>query len=114
MSQYSPGVVLLQSLASAEAQHGKCRTIVSAHLLLGLCKICDMSLADMLGGAADSVKAIIPQIEREVDQVRQVFVKAHLDTTAFRRRLRAALGQGDAFEDAGEPSASLETRQSNG
>lgn len=95
MERFSPGVVMLWALAGAEARAGRHENIEPAHLMLGLCKLCDLPLDQVLPADLPGVEDAVAALETEVEQVRSVFRSVGLDVTTFRRRLRGVLGIGE-------------------
>lgn len=88
MATYSQSLILAWNLAALEAQAGNSPEIEPAHLLLGVCKLCDLDLPGLFaqnpGLDINAQKAI----EAEVMSLRQAFLLASFDHTGFRRRLR--------------------------
>ncbi|WUH99953.1 protein kinase [Spirillospora sp. NBC_00431] len=83
--QYSNGVGLAMILAGQEADLGGAEEIEPVHLLLGVCKACELPPA-LLPADLDE------DLNREVSGMRARFEAAGLDTRAFRRRLRTEEG----------------------
>ena len=102
MAQFSQGVILVLGFADAEAQAAGYGVIEPAHLLLGLCKMCDLPLQEMLQAAPVEARLVLPAIEAEVAELREAFSASGLDSTRFRRRLRSVLPPGKAAP-TGEP-----------
>ena len=96
MSQYSPCVVLVWSVAEVEAQAAGYEQIEPGHLMLSLCKVCELPLANMMDKAPAAAKDRVPEMQREIDSLRAALGSVGLDTTRFRRRLRGELGHGTA------------------
>ena len=111
MPRYSPCVMLLWSIAEVEAQAGRRETIEPEHLMLGLTKLCEVPLAEALENAGEEAQAALPDMEKEVEEVRGAFAKAGVDTTRFRRRLRTILGRGLAAATSGQLHRSTASRQ---
>ncbi|MSR64894.1 MAG: ATP-dependent Clp protease ATP-binding subunit [Verrucomicrobiae bacterium] len=111
MPQHSPSLILVRSLAEAEAKAGRHDAIEPAHLFLGLCKLCDLQLNQMLLGKLPNADQVLPAIEIEMAELRLAFSNAGLKPTEFRRRLRAALGRGSAENKDERLHRSPECRQ---
>lgn len=108
MTREAAATFLAKSMAGAEAQHAKFTAVMPAHLLIALCKICDMPIEKVALKAGAAGRQLLPEMERDIEELRSLFRKAKLDTTAFRRQLRGALGQGGAWQGVGEPANSPE------
>ena len=54
MAQLSHSVILVMGFAEAEAHAARHGTIEPAHLLLGLCKMCDLAVKEMMQAAAEA------------------------------------------------------------
>jgi hypothetical protein len=63
------------------------------HLLLGLCKIVDLDLAELVSRSLPNRNEILEECLREIRRVRDVFKQSGVDAKAFRRRLRASYGK---------------------
>ncbi|MET9440679.1 protein kinase [Streptomyces sp. NPDC006610] len=74
------GLVLM--LALGEAAVGGADAVEPVHVLLGICKTCELPAADA-------------GLDGEVRELRAAFERAGLDTTSFRRRLRARVARPD-------------------
>ncbi len=96
MPQHSHGIILVLTLAEAEAHASGSVLIEPAHLLLGLCKLSDLPIQDVLAPARENAPQLLPELEAEAADIRQVFVEAGFDAVRFRRRLRALLGGAPA------------------
>ncbi len=94
---YAESLVLAWRYAAGEAYYGKAAEIEPAHLLLGLCKICDVNLGELFAVQPDLGPAERKQIELDVATLRRIFGSADIPITQFRRRLRTTLtNQGQA------------------
>jgi len=104
MAQYSKSVVLVWKLAASEAETGSSAEIEPAHLLLGLCKLCDLKLEleRVLSVPRKTVAALRREIEAEANTLREMFQRAGLDLTAFRRRLRGLVANTGPSPDVKE------------
>ena len=87
---HSSSLVLVWRVAEFEARHAKASTIEPSHLLLGLCKIVDLDLPELVSKNAPDRDAVLEESLREVRRLRTVFRAAGLDARVFRRKLRRA------------------------
>ncbi len=62
--------------------------IEPTHLLLGLCKVVDLDLTDLVSKAAPDRDEMLEELLREVRKLRTIFRAAGLDAKTFRRQLR--------------------------
>ena len=111
MEKFSTGVILLWSLAGAEAKAGRHENIEPSHLLVGLCKICDIPINQVLQKGVPGLENAVQEIENEVSEVKSVFQNAGLDVTRFRRALRAELGVGAGASEKAVVHRSPESRR---
>jgi len=86
----SDSLILAWKVAAAEARAAAHATIRPGHLLIALCKLCDLSSRS----AEPVIQERLREIEPEVGELRQVFTRAGVEVKTFRRRLRAVLGRG--------------------
>ena len=86
--QYSISLILVWQVADAEARHLKASNIEPMHLLLGLCKVVDLDLPELVSKVSPDRDAVLEELLREVRRLRTVFRAADLDAKAFRRKLR--------------------------
>jgi ATP-dependent Clp protease ATP-binding subunit ClpC len=90
---YSQDLVLAWTIAAAEAQAGNANEIEPSHLLLGLCKLCDLDLDQLFAAQREVHPAVRLQVEKGVEDLRRRFQRTSLDTTRFRRRLRTLVAK---------------------
>jgi ATP-dependent Clp protease ATP-binding subunit ClpA len=88
----SSSLVLIWQVAEFEARRLTSPTIEPLHFLLGLSKVVDLDLPAMIKQELPNRGEILEECLREVRRLRHLFQNAGLDATAFRRRLRRALG----------------------
>ena len=93
MPHYSPSVILVWRIAAGEAHAGNATEIEPSHLLLGLCKLCDLDFEELFAGQSDVDHGARRDIEDEAEELRGLFQQAGLDQTRFRRRLRALVAK---------------------
>jgi ATP-dependent Clp protease ATP-binding subunit ClpC len=96
VDRLSASLVLVWGLAGAEANAARHERIEPAHLLLGLCKVCDVSIDDVPTDEGGWTAGALKDLRDEVDELLAVTRRAGLGVTPFRRRLRAELGVGPA------------------
>jgi hypothetical protein len=89
-SSHSNSLLLIWRVAEFEARHLKSSTIEPIHLLLGLCKVVDLDLPELVAKDSPQRDDVLEELLREVRKLRTVFRAAGLDAKAFRRRLRRA------------------------
>jgi ATP-dependent Clp protease ATP-binding subunit ClpA len=87
-SLHSDSLILVWRVAEFEARHSKASTIEPTHLLLGLCKVVDLDLPELVSKDAPDRNEVLEELLREVRKLRTVFRAAGLDAMTFRRRLR--------------------------
>jgi ATP-dependent Clp protease ATP-binding subunit ClpA len=85
---HSSSLVLVWRVAEFEARHAKASTIEPSHLLLGLCKIVDLDLPELVSKNAPDRDEVLEELLREVRRLRTIFRAAGLDAKMFRRKLR--------------------------
>ena len=89
-SRHSNSLVLVWRVAEFEARHLKDSTIEPTHLLLGLCKVVDLDLPELVSKNLPDRAEVLEELLREVRRLRTVFRAAGLDARALRRSLRRA------------------------
>lgn len=87
-SRHSNSLILVWRVAEVEAHQLKAPAIEPTHLLLGLCKVVDLDLPDLVSKDAPDRDEVLEELLREVRRLRTVFRTAGLDAKTFRRRLR--------------------------
>jgi len=88
MTQYAPSLAIAWTIAATEAQAGNAPAIEPAHLLLGICKLCDLDLDELLAALPQLDPRARVTIGSDVDRLQRIFGHMGLDHTRFRRRLR--------------------------
>ena len=112
MARYSQSVMLVWRIAAAEAYVGNAAEIEPAHLLLGLCKLCDLDFEELFAAQPGVELALRQEIEADAMELRRLFQQASLDQTRFRRRLRARVAGPGPSPFAGDVMhRSQESRQ---
>jgi ATP-dependent Clp protease ATP-binding subunit ClpA len=89
-SKHSNSLILVWRVAEFEARNLKDSTIEPTHLLLGVCKIVDLNLTELVAKDAADHDEVLEELLREVRKLRTVFRAAGLDAKTFRRKLRQA------------------------
>ncbi len=86
---YSPSTIVAWNIAAIEAKTGRAQEIEPAHLLLGLCKLCDLDLDRICPYPIGSKSIDKHELEEDVDFLRSRLEAWGIDRSTFRRRLRA-------------------------
>jgi ATP-dependent Clp protease ATP-binding subunit ClpC len=95
--RYSPSTLLVWNIAAIEAQVGRAREIEPTHMLIGLCKLCDLKWGPLFAAQPIGAGEAMHDLTADATQLRQLFERAALDPQYLRRRLRAlALQEGPA------------------
>jgi len=89
--RHSNSLILIWRVAEFEARLLNASTLEPTHLLLGLCKIVDLDLTQLMSKNLPDRDELLEELLREVRKLRKVFSAAGLDAKTFRRRLRRAL-----------------------
>lgn len=89
-SRHSNSLILIWRVAEFEARHQNASIIEPTHLLLGLCKVVDLDLPQLVSKDSPDRDEVLEELLREVRILRTVFRAAGLDAKTFRRRLRRA------------------------
>lgn len=89
-SLHSHSLILVWRVAELEARHSKASAIEPTHLLLGLCKVVDLDLPELVSKDTPDRDEVLEELLREVRKLRTIFRAAGLDAKTFRRRLRRA------------------------
>ncbi len=96
MGEFSRGIVWVWGLAGAEAKAGRHEEIQPTHLMLGLCKACDVPLHRLAQDEVPQAGELVTGLEEEIGRVREIFEAVGLDVTGYRRALRGEMGVGGA------------------
>ena len=89
-SRHSNSLILVWRVAEFEARHLNVSTIEPTHLLLGLCKVVDLDLPELVSKDSPDRDEVLEELLREVRRLRTIFRAAGLDAETFRCRLRRA------------------------
>jgi len=88
--RHSNSLLLVWRIAEFEARHLNASIIAPTHLLLGLCKVVDVDLPDIVSKDAADRNEVLEELLREVRKLRTVFRVAGVNAKTLRRRLRSA------------------------
>jgi hypothetical protein len=91
---HSNSLILVWRVAAFEARHLNSSTIEPAHLFLGLCKVVDLDLLELVSKDAPDRDEILEELLREVRRLRTIFRVAGVDAKKLRRHLRRASPAG--------------------
>jgi ATP-dependent Clp protease ATP-binding subunit ClpA len=86
--KHSASLIFVWRVAELEARNSKSSTIEPTHLLLGLCKVVDLDLPEILSKDLPDRNEMLEELLREVRKLRTIYLAAGLDAKSFRRRLR--------------------------
>ena len=86
--RHSSSLILIWRIAEFEARNLNASIIEPTHLLLGLCKVVDLDLPELVSKDSPDRDEVLEELLREVRKLRTVFRAAGLDAKIFRRRLR--------------------------
>jgi ATP-dependent Clp protease ATP-binding subunit ClpA len=92
--KYSKSLVLVWQIASIEARHLKAATIEPTHLFLGLCKVVDLNLPQIISKDSSDRDEVLEELLREVRKIRTIFRASAADAKILRRRLRSVVAKG--------------------
>jgi hypothetical protein len=88
--RHSTSLILVWRVAEAEARHLNASNIEPTHLLVGLCKVVDLDLPELISKNAPDRDEILEELLREIRRLRTVFRVAGVDARTLRRSLRCA------------------------
>ncbi len=93
---HSTSLLLIWRVAELEARNLKAPFLEPSHLLLGLCKIVDLDLPELISKETPDRDAVLEELLRETRRLREVFRKAAFDPQKFRRSFRKILTTGSS------------------
>ncbi len=93
---HSTSLLLVWRVAELEARNLKAPFLEPSHLLLGLCKIVDLDLPELVSKDTPDRDAVLEELLRETRRLREVFRKAAFDAQRFRRSFRKILTTGSS------------------
>jgi hypothetical protein len=88
--RHSNSLILIWRIAEFEARQLNASKIEPVHLLLGVCKVVDLDLPELLSKDTPDRDEVLEELLREVRRLRTVFRVAGVDARALRRSLRRA------------------------
>ena len=91
MAVYAPSTVLAWNIAAIEAKSGHASEISPAHLLLGLCKLCDLDLDRFCPRQIRDNPMQRRDFRSDIQVLQQWFDTWGLDRSNFRRQLRSQI-----------------------
>ena len=91
----SPSIYISWRIAEIEASHAGFSEISPAHFWLGICKVVDLSLPELLQDCDAEIKAMEGQVEIDLAEVRKTLSELGVSPKSLRRALRVQLGQGE-------------------
>jgi hypothetical protein len=89
-SRHSASLILVWRVAEFEACQLNSATIEPTHLLIGLCKVVDLDLPELVSKNTPDRDEVLEELLREVRRLRTVFRVAGVDAKILRRSLRRA------------------------
>jgi ATP-dependent Clp protease ATP-binding subunit ClpC len=98
MAVYSPSIILVWNIAAIEARTGRSTEIDPVHLLLGVCKLCDLDPDRFCPRPIRRDRTQRQEFEEDIATVRQWFAAWELDRTRFRRRLRSLISRSSTLK----------------
>ena len=87
-SRHSASLLLVWRVAELEARRLRASMIEPIHLIIGLCKIVDLDLPELVSKDAPHREEILEESLREIRRVRTIFRVAGVNAKALRRNLR--------------------------
>jgi ATP-dependent Clp protease ATP-binding subunit ClpC len=88
-----PSLDITWSLAEAESAHAGFAKIGLTHFWIGLCKVVEVSVPELLKAGGPDLQAMEGQVEADFKELRDAFAAAKVSTTKLRRAIRAELGK---------------------
>ena len=92
MAAYQQSVFVVWSLAAAEARSANAAEIEPSHLLIAVCKLCDLDLA-RLAERQQLAEEDRQALSAEVKRLRELLESAGVNPKMFRRRLRRVVAR---------------------
>lgn len=93
-SRHSASLLLVWRIAEFEARHLNASRIEPIHLLLGLCKVVDVDLPELVSKDIQDRDEVLEESLREVRRLRTIFRVAGVNAKALRRHLRRSSPEG--------------------
>ena len=110
MTKVSTSIALVWQLAAREAIAGKFPVIDPEHFLMALLKLAEVPPEQVEKLCPEEI-SIGKELARDTLEVRNAVQAMGVDSTVTRRKLRTALGKGDAAYDGGEIHRSEKSRE---
>ncbi|GEM_PF-895399 len=110
MTKVSTSMALVWQLAAREAIAGKFPVIEPEHFLMALLKLAEVPPEQVEKLCPEEIM-IGKELARDTLEVRHAVQAMGVDSTVTRRKLRTALGKGDATYDGGEIHRSEKSRE---
>lgn len=95
MVSYSPSTILAWNIAAIEAKSGNAIELEPAHLLLGICKLCDLDGESLPIEINQGETDLVQEIQADIATLKQLFEQGKFNPTNFRRRLRVLIAKPD-------------------
>jgi len=95
--KHSDSLIIVWRIAEIEAKHLRASAIEPVHLLIGLCKIVDVDLPELISKNNPDRNEVLEELLRETRRVRTIFRVAGMNAKAVRRNLRRAF-LGERFD----------------
>ena len=92
-SRHSDSLLLVWQVAAAEARNLRSPKIEPHHLFLGLCKVVDLDIPELVSKNTPSRADVLEELLREVRRLRNLFKASGIDPKRLRRSLRRAYGR---------------------
>lgn len=86
--RHADSLLFVWKIAELEARHLHGQLIEPLHLFIGLCKVVDVDLTELISKETPDRDAILEELLREVRRVKTVFRTAGVDARKVRRLLR--------------------------
>ena len=94
--RHSSSLVFVWQIADLEAKRLQAAFLEPAHLLLGMCKCVDIDVLASIPSSAPQREALLEELLREFQRLREVFWSAGFNAMRFRRHYRNVLPVGSA------------------
>jgi hypothetical protein len=91
--KHSESLILVWRVADAEARGLRAPQIEPSHLFLGICKVVDLDIPELVSKTTLNRDEVLEELLREVRRLRIVFERGGANPKQLRRRLRAAYGR---------------------
>ena len=92
MPRYSDSLMLVWNIAAHEAAHGGYAMIEPSHLFIGLAKVVDYPVDELIRQATPEDARELAQIKVDIEKLTLLFSHTRINVKEFRRLLRAELG----------------------